>query len=326
MSFDREGALAAGWTDEQIDAYLATKKGQTYEPAAAEPAPAAAPAVSSTPVVAETQMPTEKMATAPMIPMPDYRTGQMINQFTPLNEAGGPIPGNEKWMDRSAESSALVNTGLAGAGMDLAKPALYTAAGAAAAGLAGKYGGKVLDRLRPPPTPAAPAAAAPAMTAEQLAQRQAATQMNAQTAAAREARLASQTGARLAPGTILGPGGQPLPPSAPAAAPTMAPAPTAAAQPSMLNRMVSAAAPYARTAARVAGPAAVIYEGLQPGTLNTGEQAQLNRMYPERAGEAERNRRAIAQAGRQPTSSADLDQMIRAAAAKRALMMGQQGQ
>ena len=43
MSFDREGALAAGWTDEQIDAYLATKKGQTYEPAAAEPAPAAAP-------------------------------------------------------------------------------------------------------------------------------------------------------------------------------------------------------------------------------------------------------------------------------------------
>ena len=322
MSFDREGALAAGWTDEQIDAYLATKKGQTYEPAAAEPAPAAAPgaapAVSSTPVAPETQMPTEKMATAPMIPMPDYRTGQMIDRFTPLNEAGGPIPGNEKWMDRSAESSALVNTGLAGAAMNLVGPALYTTAGLTIGGLAGKYGPKVLDRLRSPP--AAPTAAAPAMTAEQLAQRQAATQMNAQTAAAREARLASQAGARLAPGTILGPGGQPLPPSAPAAAPTMAPAPTAAAQPGMLSRMVSAAAPYARAAARVAGPAAVIYEGLQPGTLNTGEQAQLNRMYPERAGEAERNRQAIAQAGRQPRSAADLDQMIRAAAAKKALI------
>jgi hypothetical protein len=152
-------------------------------------------------------------------------------------------------------------------------------------------------------------------------------------------RQATQT-ARVAPGSqLLGPNGQPMrpvapqmaPPAAPAMAPpapTMAPPVAApAAQPSMLNRMVSAAAPYARTAARVAGPAAVMYEGLQPGTVNAGEQQQLAQMQsPESVAETQRNRQAIAQAGRQPTSSADLDQMIRAAAARRALMMGQQGQ
>ena len=106
-------------------------------------------------------------------------------------------------------------------------------------------------------------------------------------------------------------------------APPMAPAPQ---QPGMLNRMVSAAAPYARTAARVAGPAGILYEGLQPGTVNAGEQQQLAQMQsPESVAETQRNRQAIAMAGRQPTSAADLDQMIRAAAAKRALMMGQQG-
>jgi hypothetical protein len=50
-----------------------------------------------------------------------------------------------------------------------------------------------------------------------------------------------------------------------------------------------------------------------------GEQAQLNQMYPERTAEAERNRMAIAQAGRQPKDQADLDQMIREAAARAAL-------
>ena len=118
---------------------------------------------------------------------------------------------------------------------------------------------------------------------------------------------------------------QGAPQMAPAMAPAMAP-PAAPAQPSMLNRMVSAAAPYARTAARVAGPAALLYEGLQPGTVNAGEQQQLAQMQsPESVAETQRNRQAIAAAGRQPTSPADLDQMIRAAAAKRALMMGPQG-
>jgi len=55
-------------------------------------------------------------------------------------------------------------------------------------------------------------------------------------------------------------------------------------------------------------------------TLNTGEQQQLNQMYPEQAQQARINQQAIQAAGRQPTSAADLDQMIRAAAARQALV------
>ena len=81
-----------------------------------------------------------------------------------------------------------------------------------------------------------------------------------------------------------------------------------------------------RTAARFAGPIGLFTEGMSPGTVNAGEQQQLAQMQsPESVAETQRNRQAIALAGRQPTSAADLDQMIRAAAAKRALMMGPQG-
>ena len=112
---------------------------------------------------------------------------------------------------------------------------------------------------------------------------------------------------------------------APQMAPQMAP-PAAPAQPGVMSRMLSAAAPYVRTAARFAGPAGILYEGLGPTTANAGEQQQLAQMQsPESVAETQRNRQAIALAGRQPTSAADLDQMIRAAAAKRALMMGPQG-
>jgi hypothetical protein len=165
-----------------------------------------------------------------------------------------------------------------------------------------------------------------------------AAQMQSQGLQERFAQRQATAGARAAPPgpQLLGPNGQPMrpvapqmaPQMAPQIAPQMAPAPAMAPQqPSMLNRMVSAAAPYARAAARVAGPAALLYEGLQPRTVNAGEQQQLAQMQsPESVAETQRNRQAIAQAGRQPTSSADLDQMIRAAAARRALMMGQQGQ
>jgi hypothetical protein len=97
-----------------------------------------------------------------------------------------------------------------------------------------------------------------------------------------------------------------------------APQAPAQAQPGVMSSMLSAAAPYARFAGGAGLMAA-------PRNLNTGEQQQLNQLYPERAPQAQEARSAIQAAGRQPTSQADLDQMIRAAAAKRALMMGQPG-
>jgi hypothetical protein len=108
-------------------------------------------------------------------------------------------------------------------------------------------------------------------------------------------------------------------------APQMAPQPPMAPQapqaqaPGVMSSMLSAAAPYARFAGGAGLMAA-------PRNLNTGEQQQLNQLYPERAPQAQEARSAIQAAGRQPRSQADLDQMIRAAAAKRALMMGQPGQ
>jgi hypothetical protein len=58
---------------------------------------------------------------------------------------------------------------------------------------------------------------------------------------------------------------------------------------------------------------------LYPSTANAGEQQQLNKMYPERAQQAQTAQSAITAAGRQPRNQADLDQMIREAAARRAL-------
>lgn len=101
-----------------------------------------------------------------------------------------------------------------------------------------------------------------------------------------------------------------------AAQPQMAPQTAPAQAPGVMSSMLSAAAPYAR----FAGGAGLM---TAPRNLNTGEQQQLNQLYPERAPQAQEARSAIQAAGRQPTSQADLDQMIRAAAAKRALMMGQ---
>jgi hypothetical protein len=69
-------------------------------------------------------------------------------------------------------------------------------------------------------------------------------------------------------------------------------------------------------------PGATVAGATYAPSLNTGEQAQLNQLYPNRAAESERNRMAIAQAGRQPRDQADLDQMIREAAARAALTTG----
>jgi hypothetical protein len=106
--------------------------------------------------------------------------------------------------------------------------------------------------------------------------------------------------------------GQPVPQtSAPAPAPAPAQAASAATAP-LLQRAATAAAPYVKAAG---GLGLATY----PSNVNTGEQAQLNKLYPNRAGEADRNRMAIAQAGRQPKDQADLEQMIREAAARAAL-------
>jgi hypothetical protein len=102
--------------------------------------------------------------------------------------------------------------------------------------------------------------------------------------------------------------GQPLPQAAPQ---TAAPAAGAAATP-FLQKAITAAAPYARAATGLG-------MALYPSTANAGEQQQLNKMYPERAQQAQTAQSAITAAGRQPRNQADLDQMIREAAARRAL-------
>lgn len=204
----------------------------------------------------------------------------------------------EVWIDRKAETSAITDAALTNIGLDVGK-ALGVGVGGYGLYRAGKAmfgGGKpgTTPAMTPPTAPVAPPTA-PTPRIEPGGQRL--------------TDFVRQTGPYTAP------------PAAPAMAPpAAAPMAPPAAQPSMLNRMMSAAAPYAR----FAGGAGM---ALTPGTLNTGEQQQLAQMQsPQSVAETQRNRQAIAQAGRQPTSSADLDQMIRAAAAKRALMMGQQGQ
>jgi hypothetical protein len=89
MNIDREGARAAGWTDEQIDAYALS--------------------ISGNAPVAESSAPTttrERMADVPLTPMPDY------------TKLGMPMA--DQFLDRSAENQALINTGLAGLGAEAA--------------------------------------------------------------------------------------------------------------------------------------------------------------------------------------------------------------
>jgi len=265
MAFDREKALAAGYSKEEIDAYLQGQP-QQRQPSAPVSVGGDTPPPPST-----------------VIPEID-RTAERVGMLAPA--AGAILKGAAEYAVPAAGVYGLYKGGQL---MNMGRQALETMSGKTAA----------------------------------LEESNRIARMNAE-------RLANRPGFGGTPGAAGTPGsplvnaaGRPMaPPAAPPAAPVMAPpaaAPAPAAAPSMLNRMVSAAAPYAR----FAGGAGM---ALTPGSLNTGEQQQLAQMQsPESVAETQRNRQAIAAAGRQPTSSADLDRMIRDAAAKRALMMGQQG-